>query len=191
LNILVTPSHRACIADFGISSIADSITVRFTHSTVTARAGTARYQAPELFRMENPLKIHYGSDIYAFACVCYEILTGQVPFYKLQNDMAVIVKVTGGYRPSRPTSSSGTPMLHNLWELLRSCWEGEAKKRPAAFEVVERLEDPSIGATPTPFTSDWDEKFTSRFRRSVQGDPLLPSVTQIECMLFGEGQSMF
>ncbi|KAF7377585.1 Protein kinase domain-containing protein [Mycena sanguinolenta] len=186
LNILVTPSHRACIADFGISSIVDSITVQFTHSTVTARAGTSRYQAPELFRMENPAKIHYGSDIYAFACVCYEILTGRVPFHELQNDMAVIVKVTGGYRPSRPTSSSGTSMFDNLWELLRSCWEGEAEKRPAAFEVVGRLEDPSIGATPTPFTSDWDEKFTSKFRRSVQGDPLLPSVAQIECMLFGE-----
>ncbi|KAF7377557.1 Protein kinase domain-containing protein [Mycena sanguinolenta] len=187
LNILVTPSRRACIADFGISSIANSITVRFTHSTVTARAGTARYQAPELVRMENPAKVHYGSDIYAFACVCYEILTGQVPFHELQNDMAVIVKVTGGYRPSRPTSSSsGTSMLDNLWQLLRNCWEGEADKRPTASEAVKRLEGPSIGATPTPFTADWDEKFTSKFRRSVEREPLLPSVAQTERILFGD-----
>ncbi|KAF7377564.1 Protein kinase domain-containing protein [Mycena sanguinolenta] len=186
LNILVTPSHRACIADFGVSSIADSITVRFTHSTVTARAGTARYQAPELFDMENPVKIHYGSDIYAFACVCYEILTGQVPFRELQNDMAVMMKVAGGYRPPRPTSSPCTVMLDNLWELMKMCWEGQSIKRPTAYEVARRLEGPSIRAKPTPFTADWDEKFTSKFRRSVQGDPLLPSVTQIECMLFGE-----
>ncbi|KAF7377563.1 Protein kinase domain-containing protein [Mycena sanguinolenta] len=188
LNILVTPSHRACIADFGVSSIADSITVRFTHSTVTARAGTARYQAPELFRMEDPAKIHDGSDIYAFACVCYEILTCQVPFHELQNDMAVMTKVTGGHRPQRPGSSSGTTTLDGLWNLMQKCWEGDAEKRPTALKVVEHLEGPSIGATPTPtpFISDWDEKFTSRFRRSVQGDPLLPPVTQIECMLFGE-----
>ncbi|KAJ6466790.1 kinase-like domain-containing protein [Mycena sanguinolenta] len=186
LNILITPSHRACIADFGVASIADNITVRFTHSTVTARAGTARYQAPELFRIENTTKIHYGSDIYAFACVCYEILTGQVPFHEFQNDMAVMMKVAAGYRPPRPTSCSG---VLDLWELLRSCWEGEAEKRPTALEVVEQLVGPSIGAKPTPVTSDWDEKFTSKFRRSVQGEPwpLLPSVLEIECMLFGEG----
>ncbi|KAF7377549.1 Protein kinase domain-containing protein [Mycena sanguinolenta] len=184
LNILVTPSHRACIADFGVSSIADNITVRFTHSTVPARAGTSRYQAPELFRIDSPTKIHYGSDVYAFACVCYEILTGHVPFHELHNDMAVMMKVAGGYRPSRPTSSPG--VFDDLWELLRSCWEEEAEKRPTALEVVERLEDPSIGAKPTPFTADWDEKFTSKFRRSVQGEPLLPSVTQIERMLYGD-----
>ncbi|KAJ6482414.1 kinase-like domain-containing protein [Mycena sanguinolenta] len=186
LNILVTPSHRACIADFGVSSIADSITVRFTHSTVTARAGTARYQAPELFRVENPVKIHYGSDVYAFACVCYEILTGEVPFRELQNDMAVMMKVATGYRPPRPTSSP--EKVDNLWELLLCCWEGEVEKRPTASQVVERLRGALIGAEQmsTPFIADWDEKFTSKFRRSVQGEPLLPSVTQIERMLYGD-----
>jgi serine/threonine protein kinase len=46
------------------------MTLRFTHSTVSARGGTARYQAPELFRGE---KAHFCSDVYAFACVCYEV----------------------------------------------------------------------------------------------------------------------
>jgi hypothetical protein len=50
------------------------MTVQFTHSTVTARGGTARYQAPELFEVENPVRIHYGSDVYAFAGVCYEVI---------------------------------------------------------------------------------------------------------------------
>jgi serine/threonine protein kinase len=69
----VTPSHRACIADFGVSLIANAITVLFTHSTVNSQAGTARYQAPELFQVENPAQIHFGSDVYAFACICYEV----------------------------------------------------------------------------------------------------------------------
>ncbi|KAJ7883500.1 hypothetical protein B0H14DRAFT_1428909 [Mycena olivaceomarginata] len=38
----------------------------------------------------------------------------------------------------------------------------------------------------TPSTPDWNEEFTSKFRRSQQGEPLLPSVTQIERMLFGD-----
>jgi hypothetical protein len=49
------------------------MTVQFTHSTANAQAGAARYQAPELFQWENPARIHFGSDVYAFACVCYEV----------------------------------------------------------------------------------------------------------------------
>jgi serine/threonine protein kinase len=71
MNILVTPSRRACVADFGLSAIVDAMSLRFTHSTASARGGTLRYQAPELHveQMQN----HYGSDVYAFACVCYEV----------------------------------------------------------------------------------------------------------------------
>lgn len=71
MNILVTPSRRACIADFGLSSIVDAMTLRFTHSTVSIKGGTARYQAPEL--LSGKMQNHYGSDVYAFACVCYEV----------------------------------------------------------------------------------------------------------------------
>jgi serine/threonine protein kinase len=55
------------------------MTLRFTHSTTTVRGGTARYQAPELFQGESQ---HYGSDVYAFACVCYEV---SCTSYLLQN----------------------------------------------------------------------------------------------------------
>ena len=73
MNILVTPSRRACVADFGLASIADAMTLRFTHSTsASARGGTARYQAPELISTDNPN--HFESDVYAFACVCYEVI---------------------------------------------------------------------------------------------------------------------
>ncbi|KAJ7113408.1 kinase-like domain-containing protein, partial [Mycena epipterygia] len=121
LNILVTPSRRACIADFGLSSITDAMTVRFNHSTVSARGGTARYQSPELFRGE---RAHFGSDVYAFACVCYEILTGKVPFHEFPNDMTVMFQVLDGKRPSQPCSCSGTTAFDGLWELLQDCWKG-------------------------------------------------------------------
>ncbi|KAJ7113402.1 kinase-like domain-containing protein, partial [Mycena epipterygia] len=132
LNILVTPSHRACIADFGLSSITDAMTVRFTHSTVSVRGGTARYQAPELFRGE---KTHLGSDVYAFACVSYEILTGKVPFHEFPNDMAVMFHVLGGKRPLQPRPCSGTTARESLWELLQECWQEKPDTRPTAVEI--------------------------------------------------------
>ncbi|KAJ7318966.1 kinase-like domain-containing protein [Mycena albidolilacea] len=186
LNILVTPSHRACIADFGLSSI-EAMTVQLTNTTVTARGGTARYQAPELFEVENPVPNHCGSDVYAFSCVSYEILTGKVPFHELRNDMAVMTRVAQGYRPPRPDSCS-SPDLDGLWELMQKCWEEDAQTRPTASQIVEWLSGPSIKAQTIPLTTDWNDEFTSKFRRSQQAEPLLPSVTQIERMLFGDGK---
>ncbi|KAJ7788301.1 kinase-like domain-containing protein [Mycena olivaceomarginata] len=148
LNILITHSGRACIADFGVSAIANAMSVRFTHSTVTyARGGTTRYQAPELLRRES--ENHFGSDVYAFASVCYEIMTGKVPFHDVYNDATVMFKILGGERPLRPLMGSlGTKALDNLWELMQNCWKETREIRPTASQVVERLISP-LGASRT------------------------------------------
>ncbi|KAJ7440169.1 kinase-like domain-containing protein [Mycena latifolia] len=181
MNVLVTPSGRACITDFGLSSIVDAMTVRFTYSTASARGGTARYQAPELLLGER--SNHFGSDVYAFACVCYEIMTARVPFFELPNDMAVSIKVIAGQRPSRPESA---PDDDALWMLVQDCWEQSSEKRPAIKKIVQRLLGPQIAAETAQSATDWDETLSSRFRRSLQDSPLLPSVTEIERKVFGD-----
>ena len=72
VNILITASLRACIADFGLSRVAD--TQGLGVFTSTARpAGTMRWLAPELMSgRERPSK---ESDVYSFASVCYEVST--------------------------------------------------------------------------------------------------------------------
>jgi serine/threonine protein kinase len=169
------------------------------------RGGTARYQAPELFDDENPTEPHFGSDVYAFAFVCYQvtlglsiflvnrknnattkILTGKVPFHELPNDMAVMMKVSRGYRPSRPSTCSGTTALDGLWELIQSCWQGEAERRPTVSQIVIQLVGPVILASTTSGATDRNDEFTSKFRRTLQAQPLLPSIDQLERIIFGD-----
>ncbi|KAJ6495963.1 kinase-like domain-containing protein [Mycena vulgaris] len=51
-------------------------------------------------------------------------------------------------------------------------------------EILERLVSPSIGAKVTQSGADWDETYSSRFRRSVQQWPLLPSVIEVGHRIF-------
>ena len=71
LNVLVTPAGRACLADFGLTTVIDeSQSVGMNRST-TKMGGTTRWQAPELFH--GGRYDRKAADIYAFACVCYEV----------------------------------------------------------------------------------------------------------------------
>lgn len=68
----MSPNDTPCIADFGLSVIlTESAEARhsLTSSAGTA-AGTVRWQAPELFRGE---RNSLASDMFAFACLCYEV----------------------------------------------------------------------------------------------------------------------
>ncbi|KAJ7921746.1 kinase-like domain-containing protein [Mycena leptocephala] len=186
VNILVTPSFKACIADFGLSAV-NTRTLPATQSTVDFTRGTPRYLAPELLLGEREsLGSNLSSDVYAFAYVGYEILTGNIPFYNIKNDAAVIIKVIARERPRRLPPCSGSPAYDTLWDLLRSCWTENMSKRPTASEIVERLEGPLIRATTISSIADWDATFTSKFRRSLHVKTDLPSVPQIHRMIFGD-----
>ncbi|KAJ7065053.1 kinase-like domain-containing protein, partial [Mycena amicta] len=184
MNILVTPSHRACVADFGLSSITDAMTLKFTHSTASVRGGTTRYQAPELISTDNLSQC--SSDVYAFACVCYEIWTEQRPFFEITQDVYVAIKILSGLRPTRPENMTDD---HPLWLLLQDSWVKDPTERPTITQIVHRLVDP-IGATIRSYGSaDWEDSFSSKLRRSLQDWPLLPSVAKIKKRIFANGSS--
>ncbi|KAJ8083243.1 hypothetical protein PM082_009115 [Marasmius tenuissimus] len=182
VNILITRSERACIADFGLSRITDSQGLRVTTSA-TRPAGTTRWLAPELLvGSRGPSK---KSDVYAFACVCCEIFTGLQPFPEYANEMAVAFSVAQGKRPSRP---EGAPELSNaLWALMNTCWDAKPSSRPTAGHVLEKVK----GISPkelTPLASDWSESLFTQVRDNIEYrsrihqrttsfvDPIVPSM---------------
>ena len=74
---MITPSLQACITDFGLAILANDSKFPLTSSSSMASSrGTLRWQAPELLNFDGDSMDtnSLASDIYAFACVCYEVL---------------------------------------------------------------------------------------------------------------------
>jgi serine/threonine protein kinase len=115
LNVLITCSRRACLADFGLSSIIDTETTTLTQDSTANAKGTMGWLAPEFFdfseSFDSQTRQHHNkaTDIYAFACVCYEVWAlnisvftalsddfqmffGRYPFYNL-SAVQVMLKV--------------------------------------------------------------------------------------------------
>ncbi|KAF8183881.1 kinase-like domain-containing protein [Mycena galopus ATCC 62051] len=133
-NILITQDLSACLADFGLSVFADSVT-----SISTSRAGSPYWMAPELF---DPDRFGIGfartpaSDVYAFGCVCFELYTDRPPFAHL-SEVAALLKISSGGRPERP---SGQPhMSEILWQHVEMYWRDNPSTRPTTAMVVENM----------------------------------------------------
>ncbi|KAG5635033.1 hypothetical protein H0H81_012644 [Sphagnurus paluster] len=144
-NILVNDAGRACLADFGISSVVDEKILAWTsHSSALSKGGSVRWQAPELFDLETDKFVPNTteSDVYAWACVCYEIFTGDSPFAGM-SDSGVIYRIMSGQLPSRPPDSSPAwqswGLTENIWILMHECWAKSPKKRPTTKQLLQRL----------------------------------------------------
>jgi CheY-like chemotaxis protein len=81
-NVLVD-NVRSYLTDFGLTK---RIASRTALTAAGRTVGTAAYLAPEQIRGQD---VDARTDIYAFGCVLYECLTGNVPFTR-DTDMAVL-----------------------------------------------------------------------------------------------------
>ncbi|TFK41755.1 kinase-like domain-containing protein, partial [Crucibulum laeve] len=166
-NILVTNSGRACLADFGLSHAVNSESLRWASNESTIQiGGTIRWQAPELNSPTAEDSITTKeADIYAFACVCYEIFTGFIPFFEIQRDLTVMLKVMQGLKPSRPVRGtswiSDFYLTDHIWEILEDCWQEEPFLRPSAAQVSNQLPTKLNDGRPS---GEWDTLPPSYFR---------------------------
>ncbi|KAG6819970.1 hypothetical protein H0H93_006946 [Arthromyces matolae] len=146
-NVLINERGRACLTDFGFSSFSmeREIATMGSFSPVSPYGGTVRWQSPELFDPEKEdVRKSEASDIYAWACVAYEIFSGQIPFSHLNRDTVVITKVMSGERPTKPPSGSQSwgvwGLTEDIWAVMQSCWHHDPIRRPTAGMVIENLE---------------------------------------------------
>jgi serine/threonine-protein kinase len=162
-NIKISPEGAAKVLDFGIakaiSGEADAATAD-DQPTVTATGtraghvlGTPAYMSPEQARGQI---VDRRTDLWAFGCLLYEMLTGQSSFGREtpSDTMAAILERDPDWRAlPRDTPSS-------IRTLLKRCLEKDKRQRldsaaAARLEIADALEGDRREPAPAPRRSGW------------------------------------
>ncbi|RHZ78542.1 hypothetical protein Glove_162g61 [Diversispora epigaea] len=127
-NILSYDHESSFITDLGLSKPADEISKDGKQKVF----GVIPYIAPEVLSGDDNYST--ASDIYGFAMIMFEILTGIPPFYNIPHDKDLALKICNGYRPEIP-SNIAIPQL--LVDIMKRCWDAKSKQRPTAKELFD------------------------------------------------------
>jgi len=145
-NILIDEHACAIITDFGLSKVMEEMSETMKKGT-SFFAGSTRWMAPELISVlaaddETPPPISTFSDVYAFASVCLEVMTGQLPYPARMNDYAVMFDIMRGVKPSRGACLNNIPVkdAEAFRGMLDRCWDQAFTLRPTMPELLAFLE---------------------------------------------------
>ena len=187
-NITVTDDNKVEVLDFGLAKALDVATSAASssdlsksptlassgHTAAGLILGTAAYMSPEQARGKS---IDRRTDIWAFGCVLYEMLTGRKAF-----DGETVTDVLAAVVTRDPDWSlipAATPA--RIRELLRRCLEKDAQRRLrdageiriAIEDVITRPHSDSMPATaavpPEPEKKGWWARRRARRERSNRG----------------------
>ena len=134
-------AFTAKISDFGLAT---GIATTTFGAASAVGGGTTAYKAPEVFNNKSTT----ASDVYAFAVVCWELLSGDRPWAGLADAAILGAVFLNGERPPMPSappiSSSHTPPSLDVFALLSSlvlrCWQQEGDSRPKFALIARQLE---------------------------------------------------
>jgi len=131
-NVVVSDDGRALITDFGLSFV-------LATTTVTSSGGTIRFMAPEIVVEDSQPTA--SSDIWSFACLCYEVLTDKMPFYQYK-DVQVMRALMNKEVPLRPKRGAGvghSELDDSVWRLLIMCWNYAPQDRPHSKTIKQTV----------------------------------------------------
>lgn len=131
-NVILTDSGKVKVIDFGIARVFQK-TEEEVDVTVfdpgSLGAFTPAYASPEMLEHGEP---DPRDDIYALACITYELLTGRHPFDRLPAAQARQMRM----RPQRPHD-----LGHRQWQALKAALSFDrASRTPAVTRFLKEMQ---------------------------------------------------
>jgi serine/threonine-protein kinase len=125
-NLLITPSGKVKITDFGIARVADQVALTATGQVM----GTVQYLAPEQATGKQATP---STDIYSLGIVAYEALTGRRPFTG-ESQMVIAMAQINDKPPAMDADID-----QRVQDLVLSCLAKKPNQRPgSALDLSNR-----------------------------------------------------
>ena len=113
--------------------------------------GNSRWSAPELI---DPALIGLSratsstcTDVWSLGMLCLELMTGLPPYSEIAQDITVVICLTKGQLPSRPSLPAiSRGLMDGLWTLMLNCWNKKPESRPSTTSIkidIKRLREDS------------------------------------------------
>ena len=159
-NLLITPSGKVKITDFGIARVADQVALTATGQVM----GTVQYLAPEQATGKQATP---STDIYSLGIVAYEALTGRRPFTG-ESQMVIAMAQINDKPPAMDADID-----QRVQDLVLSCLAKKPNQRPgSALDLSNRAKALRLqleGVSPTEVFNQ-DQTTTVR-TRVIEEDP--------------------
>ena len=124
-NLLVAPDFTVQVADFGLSR-------ECLQAGTMTRVGSVQWAAPEVLLGQS---YSHKCDLWSFGVVCWEMLTGLVPFDGIaQQAVATQVAMEGMRLPVPPRAP------RRLLRLIARCWSEPPELRPEFDTLLPELQ---------------------------------------------------
>ncbi|KAJ8774243.1 hypothetical protein K2173_009674 [Erythroxylum novogranatense] len=147
-NLLLDPSGRAVVSDYGLASIlkkpfcrkarSECDTVK-VHSCMDCTMLSPHYTAPEAWEpvkkslnlfWDDAIGISTESDAWSFGCTLVEMCTGSIPWAGLSSEEIYRAVVRTRKLPPQYASVVGVGLPRELWKMIGECLQFKASKRP-------------------------------------------------------------
>jgi serine/threonine protein kinase/Tfp pilus assembly protein PilF len=175
-NILIDDSQpdalQPKILDFGVARIIDPESQTATlHTSAGQIVGTVAYMSPEQASAE-PDRIDTRSDVYALGVICYQLLSGRLPYRLNTASVAESVRAIVQDEPA-PLSSANRSLRGDVTTIVGKALEKDKSRRyqsaaEMAADIRRHLRDEPITAVP-PSTIYQLRKFARRNKALVGG----------------------
>ncbi|KAF8209611.1 kinase-like domain-containing protein [Mycena galopus ATCC 62051] len=142
-NVLINNKGYAVLSDFGLSRTLERHTGHTT-STYSA-AGSLNWSSPELIRpwlFETEARVKtLASDVWAFACTVYELLTDTMPYASSpsQTIFQIAQTIDQHITPLEALPAQPAEIPDRIRAMLELCWAPQPAERISMAEVVEIL----------------------------------------------------
>jgi serine/threonine protein kinase len=132
------------ITDFGIAKkLPSRSTSVAAFKPVNLVAGSMAYAPPEIIRSFDGTEAHIAYlhqenvlskvDIYSFAMVLVEVLTGKLPWFEEQPE-DIALKVADNARPKLPEPQN--ERVGRIVVIIKKCWREDPLYRPSAKQLL-------------------------------------------------------